>query len=279
MPCRSLEARRSERARSEPHVTRADTSDTARPVRPSPASPIRCTHFTLVLSTHPLAFGVRSLPQPGRRAAPPAFRRPAAGPGTTFRALTPRPAGTRFGQTSRGPASKVPLISLPCARSQLRHPTDRGRLRRAWKPPSGSRHRGGCGDRGAWADRRLRCCPGRPGPRGVEGIKQLVAEHRIDSIVIVLLWSFVNSEHKKGSAEALAPAAPDVHVSSAVVVSPRLGAEERTVAAVTNAYVGPACSPSCSHCSGGSQPRVDALKPASKRLRAPSFCIRSAAKR
>ncbi|MFE6555533.1 hydantoinase/oxoprolinase N-terminal domain-containing protein [Streptomyces sp. NPDC057746] len=78
--------------------------------------------------------------------------------------------------------------------------------------------------------------------RAVEDIKQLIAEHRLDSIAIALLWSFVNSDHEKALAEALAIAAPDIFVSSSVLVSPRLGEYERTVATVMNGYVGPACS-------------------------------------
>ncbi|WP_345126429.1 hydantoinase/oxoprolinase family protein, partial [Streptomyces chiangmaiensis] len=78
--------------------------------------------------------------------------------------------------------------------------------------------------------------------RAVEDIKRLIAEHRLDSIAIALLWSFVNAEHEQALAAALATGAPDVFVSSSVVVSPRLGEYERTVATVMNGYVGPACS-------------------------------------
>ncbi|MFD1516919.1 hydantoinase/oxoprolinase family protein [Pseudonocardia yunnanensis] len=76
----------------------------------------------------------------------------------------------------------------------------------------------------------------------VEDIRRLIAEHRLDSVAIALLWSFANPEHEQALAEAIAAVAPDVFVSSSAVVSPRLGEYERTVATVMNGYVGPACS-------------------------------------
>src|SRR5690606_36760965 len=78
--------------------------------------------------------------------------------------------------------------------------------------------------------------------QAVADITRMIAEHRLDSIAIALLWSFANAKHERALAEALAAAAPDVFVSSSAVVSPRLGEYERTVATVMNGYVGPACS-------------------------------------
>jgi N-methylhydantoinase A/acetone carboxylase, beta subunit len=78
--------------------------------------------------------------------------------------------------------------------------------------------------------------------RAVEDITHLIAEHRLDSIAIALLWSFANAKHEQALVEALATAAPEIFVSSSAVVSPRLGEYERTVATVMNGYVGPACS-------------------------------------
>lgn len=78
--------------------------------------------------------------------------------------------------------------------------------------------------------------------RAVEDITRLIAEHRLDSIAISLLWSFANAKHERALVEALEAAAPEVFVSSSAVVSPRLGEYERTVATVMNGYVGPACS-------------------------------------
>ncbi len=77
--------------------------------------------------------------------------------------------------------------------------------------------------------------------QAVGDITRLIAEHRLDSIAIALLWSFANAKHEQALAEALAAAA-EVFVSSSAVVSPRLGEYERTVATVMNGYVGPACS-------------------------------------
>jgi N-methylhydantoinase A len=76
----------------------------------------------------------------------------------------------------------------------------------------------------------------------VKDITRLIAEHRLDSIAIALLWSFANARHEQALVEALTDAAPDVFVSSSAVVSPRLGEYERTVATVLNGYVGPVCS-------------------------------------
>ncbi|WP_326836938.1 hydantoinase/oxoprolinase family protein [Amycolatopsis rhabdoformis] len=78
--------------------------------------------------------------------------------------------------------------------------------------------------------------------QAVEDITRLIAEHRLDSVAIALLWSFANAKHERALAEALAAAAPDVFVSTSSAVSPRLGEYERTVATVMNGYVGPACS-------------------------------------
>ena len=76
----------------------------------------------------------------------------------------------------------------------------------------------------------------------VKEITRLIAEHRLDSLAIALLWSFGNAEHERALVQALAVAAPDVFVSSSAEVSPRLGEYERTVATVLNSYVGPVCS-------------------------------------
>jgi N-methylhydantoinase A len=72
----------------------------------------------------------------------------------------------------------------------------------------------------------------------VERINRMIAEYRLDSIAIALLWSFANPAHE----EALAAATPEVFVSRSSEVSPRLGEYERTVATVLNSYVGPASS-------------------------------------
>ena len=78
--------------------------------------------------------------------------------------------------------------------------------------------------------------------QAVEDITGMIAEHRLDSVAISLLWSFANAKHESALAEALAAVAPDVFVSSSAAVSPRLGEYERTVATVLNGYVGPTCS-------------------------------------
>jgi N-methylhydantoinase A len=72
----------------------------------------------------------------------------------------------------------------------------------------------------------------------VAPITRMIAEYELDSIAIVLLWSFANPAHE----EALAQAIPDVFVTRSSEVSPRLGEYERTVATVLNGYVGPASS-------------------------------------
>jgi N-methylhydantoinase A len=75
-----------------------------------------------------------------------------------------------------------------------------------------------------------------------ERLAAFVAEHDLDSVAVVLLWSFVNAAHEEVVATLLHTVAPQVFVSLSNRVSPRLGEYERAVATVLNGYVGPACT-------------------------------------
>ena len=73
-------------------------------------------------------------------------------------------------------------------------------------------------------------------------VTEFIAEHRLDSVAVAFLWSFANPEHELAVEKIVRMVAPDVFVSLSCRVSPRLGEFERTVAAVLNGYVGPACT-------------------------------------
>jgi N-methylhydantoinase A len=78
--------------------------------------------------------------------------------------------------------------------------------------------------------------------RAAEALRGFVERNALDAVAISLLWSFRNPTHEQAVAALLARVAPDVFVSLSSQVSPRLGEYERTVAAVLNAYIGPACT-------------------------------------
>jgi N-methylhydantoinase A len=78
--------------------------------------------------------------------------------------------------------------------------------------------------------------------RATAAVTAFIAEHRLDSVAVAFLWSFANPEHELAVEKIIRMVAPDVFVSLSCRVSPRLGEFERTVAAVLNGYVGPACT-------------------------------------
>jgi N-methylhydantoinase A len=61
-------------------------------------------------------------------------------------------------------------------------------------------------------------------------------------VAVAFLWSFASPEHELAVEKIARVVAPDIFVSLSSRVSPRLGEFERTVAAVLNGYVGPACT-------------------------------------
>jgi N-methylhydantoinase A len=69
-----------------------------------------------------------------------------------------------------------------------------------------------------------------------------IAEHALDSVAVMFLWSFVNPAHEEAVERLVRTLAPQVFVSLSSRVSPRLGEYERAVATVLNGYVGPACT-------------------------------------
>src|SRR5215472_14237956 len=78
--------------------------------------------------------------------------------------------------------------------------------------------------------------------RATAAVTEFIASYRLDSVAVAFLWSFANPEHELAVEKIVRLAAPDVFVSLSSRVSPRLGEFERTVAAVLNGYVGPACT-------------------------------------
>ncbi|MFM9376806.1 hydantoinase/oxoprolinase family protein [Gordonia sp. VNK21] len=73
-------------------------------------------------------------------------------------------------------------------------------------------------------------------------ILELVETYALDSVTVVLLWSFANPDHERRLRNRLTAEMPGVYVSVSHEVSPRLGEYERTVATVMNGYIGPASS-------------------------------------
>lgn len=78
------------------------------------------------------------------------------------------------------------------------------------------------------------------------GIALLLAEG-VETIAVALMWGFRNPVHERRIRELVHEQAPELSVSLASEVSPRLGEYERTVATVINSYVGPASSRYLSH--------------------------------
>ena len=75
-----------------------------------------------------------------------------------------------------------------------------------------------------------------------ERIRTWLADNRFEAVAICLLWSFRLPAHEIALARIVKELEPDLFVSVSSQVAPRLGEYERTVAAVINAYVGPASS-------------------------------------
>ena len=78
--------------------------------------------------------------------------------------------------------------------------------------------------------------------RATDAIAAFITEYQLDSVAVSFLWSFAHPEHELTVEKIVRVLAPDVFVSLSSRVSPRLGEFERTVAAVLNGYVGPACT-------------------------------------
>lgn len=73
----------------------------------------------------------------------------------------------------------------------------------------------------------------------VEAVDELVNTHGVDSIGICYLFSFVNPEHERRTAELIEEHYPDVHVSRSSVVNPKFREYERLVVTAFDAYLRP----------------------------------------
>jgi N-methylhydantoinase A len=69
-----------------------------------------------------------------------------------------------------------------------------------------------------------------------------LVERGIESLAVVLLWSFVNREHEDRLAELVTARHPGLYVVTSSDIAPVLGEYERCVSTVMNAYLGPVVS-------------------------------------
>lgn len=72
-----------------------------------------------------------------------------------------------------------------------------------------------------------------------KAVQNLVEEHRVESIAVAFLWSFLNDEHEKQVRDLVNTLYPDVHVSLSSQVYPMIREYERTVTTVLNAFTAP----------------------------------------
>lgn len=79
-------------------------------------------------------------------------------------------------------------------------------------------------------------------PLDVEETKHTISElvaSGIESIAVSLLWSFINPAHEKQIKDLILELSPNIYVSLASDLAPKLGEYERTSTAVIDAYIGP----------------------------------------
>ena len=70
-------------------------------------------------------------------------------------------------------------------------------------------------------------------------VLEVLKQEEVESVAVVLLFSFLNDVHERGIAAALAEEFPDVTVSLSVDLLPEYREYERTATTVINAYVRP----------------------------------------
>ena len=70
-------------------------------------------------------------------------------------------------------------------------------------------------------------------------VLEILKQEEVESVAVVLLFSFLNDVHERGIAAALAEEFPDVPVSLSVDLLPEYREYERTATTVINAYVRP----------------------------------------
>ena len=73
----------------------------------------------------------------------------------------------------------------------------------------------------------------------LDGHLERIVGEGFEAVAVSLLWSFVNPDHEQRVAARVLQRCPDVFVSSAHEVAPRIGEYGRTVSAVFNAQIGP----------------------------------------
>lgn len=61
----------------------------------------------------------------------------------------------------------------------------------------------------------------------------------VQAVAVCYLWSFLNPDHERRTAEILRELLPEAHIALSVDVAPVLGEYERTATTVINAYLGP----------------------------------------
>ncbi len=74
----------------------------------------------------------------------------------------------------------------------------------------------------------------------VRRVAQTLAEQEVESVALVLLFSYRNAEHEKRAAELLREALPNVPITRSSALLPEHREYERTATTVINAYVRPA---------------------------------------
>ncbi len=73
----------------------------------------------------------------------------------------------------------------------------------------------------------------------MERLVEWLAERKVESVAVCLLWSFMNPQHEQKIKSLLQKRLPDVYCSISAEISPTFGEYERATATVINAYIGP----------------------------------------
>lgn len=73
----------------------------------------------------------------------------------------------------------------------------------------------------------------------VKAVDDLVEKHKVQSIAVCFLFSFVNSEHERRTEQIIRERYPNIRVSLSSKINPRFREYERTCITAFDAYVGP----------------------------------------
>ena len=71
-----------------------------------------------------------------------------------------------------------------------------------------------------------------------KAVRDLIDEHRVESVAVALLWSFANPVHEQRIRAIIQAHSPVTHVSISSEIAPAPGEYERTSTTVINAYAG-----------------------------------------